>query len=181
MGAMPWQEMGPWHDDPRESLKDLQAKYLADHYDLPSLIREHLDSAKEAVRLTEAKGDRYNLLDVYKSWLELFERLSREPLPEDPQARLGIVRQIYETLGEGIGNILDVQSASEAGDLFVARILTSANLQELFGTSTPTREMAESIIPKLSPPLDRGESICLPVFNTEDKPVGWWFAGYSID
>jgi len=181
MGAMPWQEMGPWHDDPRESLKELQAKYLADHYDLPSLIRKHLDSAKEAVRLTEAKGDRYNLLDVYKGWLELFERLSTEPLPDDPRARLGIVRQIYESLGEGIGNVLDVQTASEKGDLFVARILTSANLQELFGTTTPTRELAEVTLSKLTPRLDRGESLCLPVYSSQGEPIGWWFAGYSID
>lgn len=178
---MPWQEMGPWRDDPRESLKELQAKYVADRYDLPSLIRQHLDSAKEAVRLTEASGDRHNLLDIYKGWLALFERLSHEPPPDDPHARLAIVRQIYETLGEGIGNVLDVQTASEEGDLFVARILTAANLQELFGTQTPTREMAETTLSKLAPRLDRGESVCVPVYSSQSEPVGWWFAGYSID
>ena len=181
MGAMPWQEMRPWHADPRESLKELQAKYLADHYDLPSLIRQHLDSAKEAVRLTEAEGDPYDILDGYKEELALLERLSTEPLPDDPEARIAIVRQMYENSGEGIGDVLDVQSASDDGGLFVARILETTDLQELFGTPTPTREMAESTLSKLAPPLGRAESVCLPVFSAQGEPIGWWFAGYSVD
>lgn len=181
MGAMPWQEIGPWREDPNESLRILQSEYLAEKYDLPTLIRQRLESLRTAVRLTEAEGDPYNILKSYKSDQAFLERAASEPLPESPEARISLLREICESSGEGIGDVLDVHSASSEGGHLTSRILSDAELHELVGTVQPTREMASTVFAKLIPRLDRGESVCFRVFTGDGKPSGWCFAGYSID
>jgi hypothetical protein len=53
VGAELWQHQAPWHEDPEAALRALQAQVLCDKYDLLALLKTHLDSAREAVRLTE--------------------------------------------------------------------------------------------------------------------------------
>jgi hypothetical protein len=36
------------------------------------------------------------------------------------------------------------------------------------------------IFGQLADNIDRGQCICFPVYEGE-TPIGWWFAGYSID
>ena len=181
MGAMPWEGMGPWREDPTESLRALQAEYFTAHYDLLSFIQKRLDGVREAIRLTEADGDPHDILSSYKQDLAVLERASREPLPAAAEGRIALLRRIEESSGQGLGNVLDVVSVSGEGDVFVARILAESDLRELFSTTKPNREMAATTMDKVASHLGRGESVCLPVFDQNGMPEGWWFAGYSID
>jgi len=29
--------------------------------------------------------------------------------------------------------------------------------------------------------IERGESVCFPIYNERQKPVGWRFIGYTVD
>lgn len=69
MGAQLWYHAAPWRPDPAEALLELQTRFLAETYDLHSLVQQHVDSAREAVRVTEAEGDEYGLLDAYREEL----------------------------------------------------------------------------------------------------------------
>ncbi len=113
MGAQLWYHLAPWRPDPAEALHELQVGFLAENYDLPSLAQEHLESAREAVRVTEADGDEYGILGFYKEQVEKLEGIAGQPLPQDPREQIAIVRKVYAGYGEGIGNVLDVERISD--------------------------------------------------------------------
>jgi hypothetical protein len=62
---------------------------------------------------------------------------------------------------DGTRSILDIQRVGNEGDFGVARRLTEEELQEHFGTTTPTREQVLEVMP--TEDIERGEALCLPV------------------
>jgi hypothetical protein len=108
MGAELWHHAAPWQPDPSEALLELQSRFVAETYDLPSLVGRHLESAREAVRAAEAERDKYGLLDTYREELAMLEQVSNGQLPEDPRGRIELIRRLYQYSGQGVGNILDV-------------------------------------------------------------------------
>lgn len=184
MGAMPWQEMAPWHSDPKAALEALQIEFLRRNYDLPSLLDEFLDDERQAMELAEADGDPYDLLEECRQNIAFLEDAKRRGAPAEPRQQVRLLQQIYANSGasaDGIGNVMDVISVSDEGGVFVTRRLRDEELVRMFGTATPTRSMAEQSLGMLADETGRAESFCFPVFDESGNPVGWWFAGYSVD
>ncbi len=150
-------------------------------------MRESLRNAKETVRFTREQGDEYNVLSIYQADLAYLEDVVARPLPTDPQERIDILRRIQASGGQGLGNILDIESvcdATEFGDEgwpLVSHPLPDDDLRAAFGSTTPTIEQAKKVGLKFARRLGRGESVCFPVYDESGKPVGWWFAGCTID
>lgn len=180
MGAMPYENLAPWHDDPREALTSLQSQFLNDNYDLPAVLQEHIDSARQAVQSCKNDGDEYGLLDIYQADLDYLESVTSKPIPDSPAERIMIVRKIWESGGEGVGNILDITNVTDAGGIHVTRRMPDAEVQQHLRTSTPSADDAKHLLGKIADQLGRGESVCFPVYDSA-TPCGWWFAGYTVD
>lgn len=180
MGAMPFENLAPWREDPRESLAELQAQYVNQHYDLPTLIQEHLDSARQSVEICTKNGDEYGLLNDYRANLELLESIASQPIPTSASDRVQLVRKIWEFGGEGVGNILDIEDVSDTGGLYITRLMSAGEVESHLGTGTPTVDDAKQLLGKIADTLGRAESVCFPVYE-DGQTAGWWFAGYTLD
>jgi hypothetical protein len=180
MGAQLWYHEAPWHPDPNAALKALQARFLAENYDLPALLPQHLAWAREAVAIAEGEGDPYGLLDMYQEKVKLMERLCSQPMPDGPEAQIEVVRQISADSGEGIGNVLDVIGVSQRRGLHQAQRLSEEETARLVGATQPTLPQAGKALGKINEELGRGECVCFPVYDNA-KPVGWYFVGNTID
>jgi hypothetical protein len=182
VGAMLWHQPGPWHEDPAEALLAVQVQVLREEYDLPTLLREHLDSARESVRITEA-DDPYDLLDHYREELRCLEALFSRPVPTEPREQIEFVRAILAWGGEGVGNILDVTHVSDVGGLAVARQLPTDEIRRLCGLDRPTLREAIDAVEKIHGELGRGDCVCFPFYADAGAsgPVGWYFVGNTFD
>jgi hypothetical protein len=80
---------------------------------------------------------------------------------------------------DGTRSILDIDRVGNEDDFGIARRLTEEELEDLFGTATPTREQ----VLELMPPEDgeRGQAVCLPVYDNAGFPVEIFFGGWSCD
>jgi predicted transcriptional regulator len=183
MGGDLWYHETYWHEDPATALKTLQARFMAENYDLSALLPQHLANARRAVALTEAEDDRYGVLDIYRSEVRLLERLCGQPIPQDFEGQVEILRKINANSGQGIGNVLDVTGISERRSGDTARPLRESDIIRLAGTGQPTREEAHEVIGKISEELRRGECVCFPIYDSreQDRPTGWYFVGRTWD
>jgi hypothetical protein len=180
MGAELWYHEAPWHADAGAALKALQARFLADHYDLPTLLPQHLAWARESVAAAEKKGDPYGVLEIYQEAVELLERLCNEPIPDSPEAQIEIVRRINANSGQGIGNVLDVTAVTDRREVHEAQRLDAQEMVRLVGDAQPTLAQAAGAIDKINEESGRGECVCFPVYEN-GKPIGWYFVGNTID
>ena len=183
MGAQLWHHSAPWRSDPEEALFALQVHFLAETYDLHSLVQEHLGSAREAIRITEAEGDEHGLLDMYRADLEMLEEVASNPFPEDPLRQIELVRKLYMNSGEGIGNLLDVTGISDHREIDTAERLTEGEVARLVGETRPTLAQARRATDKINEELGRGESVCFVFYEEGDseQPAGWYFVGNTLD
>ncbi len=180
MGAELWFYEAPWDPDPQQALQKLQADFLAENYDLATLLPQHLEWAKESVQAARADGDPYGLVEIYEERLELMERLSSRPIPENPTEKIEILRQVFSDTGQGIGNILDVTHVSDSRDYPSAERLDEQELLRLAGVAKPSRSEAQKTGYEIHEGLHRGECVCFP-FYEDGKPAGWYFVGNTID
>ena len=183
MGADLWYHETSWHEDPATALKMLQARFMAENYDLSALLPQHLAHARTAVALSEAEDDRYGVLDIHRSEVRLLERLCSQPIPQDFERQIEILRKINANSGQGIGNVLDVRGISERRSGDTAQPLRESEIIRLAGTRQPTREEADEAIGNLSEELGRGECVCFPIYDSreQDRPTGWYFVGKTWD
>ena len=181
MGAQLWHEQAPWHPDPDTALRQLQAKFVADNYDLPSYLADHLKSVRDALGSAQADGDPYGLADTYTEELQHLERPSSQPIPDAPEGQVELVRQICRYRGEGVGNILDVTQVADRRGYPLAQRLEPADIERLVGTQRPTVKQAQDAAYKINEELNRGEAVCFPMYDRTGKPVGWYFVGNTID
>ena len=182
MGAELWYHEAPWHPDPANALRALQARFLAEHYDLPTLLPQHLIWARDSVAAARAEGDPYGLVDLYEEKVRLLEGLNSQPIPQEPQAQIEILRQIHADSGQGISNVLDVERISRKRDVFAAQRLTQAETVQLVGTESPTLAQARNAIANIHGGLGRGECVCFPVYDDAGRqPVAWYFVGNTVD
>jgi hypothetical protein len=183
LGAQLWHHSAPWRPDPEEALFELQIQFLKETYNLPSLIKEHLESAREAVRICQKEGDPYELLDFYRKELVRLEDMSRRPIPDDPREQIELVRKVFMSSGEGVGNVLDVTGVDDEGSELVARRLKPDEIREFCKTDHPTSSQARNAVSKINEGLRRGESVCFPIYDdgAEGEPIGWYFVGNTID
>jgi len=182
MGAELWYHEAPWDPDPDAALKGLQAHFLAEHYNLPALLPEHLVSAHQAVDATKADGDSYGLLDIYEEQVKLLESLCNQPIPRNPQEQIQILRQVYAIGGQGIGNVLDVTGVTEKREDFTAQRLSDEEMQRLVVSTRPNLAQACQAVDKIHEELQRGQCVCFPFFDANTgKPAGWYFVGNTVD
>ena len=182
MGAQLWHHEAPWHLDPAAALQALQARFLAEKYDLRSLLPQHLIWARESVASARAEGDPYGLVDLYEGQVRLLEHFNSQPVPQDAQAQIQILRQINAISGQGISNVLDVTGISEKREVFTAQRLTDVDTIRLVGTLRPTMAEACNAIYKINEELGRGECVCFPVYDDAGGyPVAWYFVGNTVD
>jgi len=80
---------------------------------------------------------------------------------------------------DGTRSILDIDRVGNEADFGVARRLSEDELQEHFGTTTPTREQVIEVMP--TEDIERGEAVCLTGYDEVGYPVEIFFAGYSCD
>jgi len=153
MGADLWYHETSWHEDPAAALKTLQALFMAENYDLSALLSQHLVHARTAVALSEAEDDRYRVLDIHRSEVRLLERLCSQPIPQDFEGQIEILRKINANSGQGIGNVLDVRGISERRSGDTARPLRESEIIPLAGTRQPTREETHKAIDGVSEEL----------------------------
>ncbi|QEL17597.1 hypothetical protein [Limnoglobus roseus] len=180
MGAQLWYHVGPWRDEPGVSLREVQVAHLRSAFDYPARLAEHLASAREAVRLTEA-DDPYNLLDHYRAEVARFEELAAFPPPATPDDEIARLRMLYKASGEGIGCVLDVTHVNDGGGVHVARRLPVAEVARLCGADRPTAVAAGLAVGRINAELGRGYSVCFPFYDESGRPSGWCFVGNTID
>jgi hypothetical protein len=183
MGAQLWYHDAPWYPDPADALKALQARVLAEQYDLHTLLPRMLIDARQSVASVEAEGDEYGLLELYREQVRLVEDYCTRPIPQDPESQIEILRKVMAYGGEGIGNILDVEGVSDARGFPRAQRLTEADVMRLVGTTRPTIRQARDLASMINEELGRGESVCFPFYEggETDPPAGWYFVGNTID
>jgi hypothetical protein len=181
VGAQLWYHKAPWREDPEEALRALQAQVLREKYDLPTVLKEHIDSAREAVRLSEA-DDPYDLLEFYRQELDRLEQLASRPIPNDPRRQVEVVRRVFASSGQGVGDVLDVTGVSRRGGVHVAKRLAAKEVRRLCGVERPDLNQARAAVPKINEELGRGESVCFSIYAAKGtKPAGWYFVGNTID
>lgn len=184
MGAELWYHFAPWKPDPEAALHEFQVGFLAENYDLPSLVQKPLKDAREAVRVTEVEGDEYGLLESYRDELAMLEKIAGQPLPQDPLERIAIVRKVYAFSGQGIGNVLDVVRVSDQRGFPDAQKLGPDEIRRFCGTDRPNLRDARDSASPINRELQRGDSVCFPVWpddRPEGEPIGWYFVGNTID
>ena len=183
MGADLWYHETSWHEDPATALKTLQARFIVENYDLSALLPQRLADARRAVAYAEEENDPYGVLKIYRGEVRLLERLCSQPIPQDFEGQIEILRQINANSGEGIGNVLDVRGISEQRNGDTARPLREPEIMRLAGTRQPTRTEVHEAIDKVSEELGRGECVCFPIYDSreQDRPTGWYFVGMTWD
>src|SRR5262249_31726941 len=122
------------------------------------------------------------LLNVYKDAVQRPEDLCRQPIPKDIMEQIEILRRV-ETIGSAQnGNILDVRGIADRRDDRITQRLTEQEMARLVGTTQPTKAQADASISAINADLNRGESICFPMFSDDrSKPIGWFFVGNTVD
>ncbi|HZZ42353.1 MAG TPA: hypothetical protein VFE58_05415 [Tepidisphaeraceae bacterium] len=80
---------------------------------------------------------------------------------------------------DGTASILDIVQVSESPDFCSVCPLPTVQLETLFGTAQPTREMIESNM-DFYDDIERGQGIYIVVYKF-NKPEEYFFAGYSFD
>jgi hypothetical protein len=182
MGAQLWYHEAAWHTDAQAALQALQAEFVASHYNLADLLSRHLDSARQAVALTQKEGDPYGILETYQEELQLLERLSAQPIPSDPLGQIELVRQVNRFSGQGVCNVLDVKRVAEQRDYPACQRLSEAETARLVGNGRPTGVEAHQAVDKINDVLRRGEAVCFAVYDSaRSTPVRWYFVGNTID
>ena len=106
MGAQLWYHEAPWHPDAAHSLKALQQQFLAENYDLQKVLPEQLANPRASVEYAKEDGDPYGLVDSYQKQVALLEKLSAQPIPENPEEQIELIRRIAYSSGDEIGNVL---------------------------------------------------------------------------
>jgi hypothetical protein len=180
MGAELWYHQAPWHPDAEAALKALQASFLDENYDLPTLLPRVLADARESVRLAKEDGDPYGLVGIYQRKVDLLEGFCRQSLPDEAEARIDILRRIEAASGDEVGNVLDLTHVSQEREERVAQLLGEPEIERLVGVPRPGLEQARRAIDDIHAELHRGQAVCFPVYDN-GEPVGWFFIGNTSD
>jgi hypothetical protein len=129
--------------------------------------------ALDALREREFRAGRYH---------PAMSSLGFPPGPESPTpgAKHRSIREAQAAAGaDGTRSILDIATVAKEPDLFVAVPVDDEALEELYGTTRPTRQMVEENMDFLAD-VDRGHCVYLITYK-ENDPDEILFAGYSFD
>jgi hypothetical protein len=136
-------------------------------------------AALQKLRTREFQAGRYNPVTP-------FQRFPIDPSAPTVGTRHGSIEEVMKAVDEsGTRSILDIsQVASESFDgsqmpYFTAFPLSAADVEDLFGTLHPTRELIEKN-QRIWDRIERGSALYVIVFDG-GKPNEIFFAGYSFD
>lgn len=97
------------------------------------------------------------------------------------------VDEAHEATGaDGTASVLDIGKLTKKPEPAACWQPSAAQLEDTFGTSTPTRQQIEDEVDDLTEALGRGESVCVVAYAKSRKtqklePVEVLFAGWSFD
>lgn len=128
--------------------------------------------ALQKLREREFKAGRYNPV------IPMPEFPINENSPSPGAQHETIEDALEDEPEDGTRSILDLAVVGLEDDFYVARILETEELLDLFETDKPTQEMIENREQIFD--IDRGKGICVPVYQG-DIPVKLFFMGYSFD
>jgi len=138
-----------------------------------------LDAALQKLRLREFQAGRYNPVTP-------FQTFPIDPSEPAPGAMHDSIEQVMEECDEsGTRSILDIAQVALAPfdgsgmRYFTAFPLDPSDVQDLFGTSKPTREQVETN-QRMWDRIDRGSAVYTVIFD-KGEPHEIFFGGYSFD
>jgi hypothetical protein len=133
-----------------------------------------LQRALDELREREFKAGRYNpVLPFIKFREPAFSRQS-------PGAKHKTIKAAVKASAEdGTRSILDISKVGDRSDYGIAGPLSLESVEDLYGTTQPTREMVEDDLGFLED-VERGKCVYVVLYKNGD-PSEVCFAGYSYD
>ncbi len=135
--------------------------------------RPDVDAALQELREREFQAGRYNPVIPFPD----FPIGPHSPAPGAQHANMA--EAFEDADADGTRSIIDLERVSDEPELGTVTALGDDVLQELFGTTRPTREMVENN-DEFWEDLDRGQGIYIILYK-DDQPNEIYFAGYSFD
>ena len=135
--------------------------------------RADVEAVLQALRDREFQAGRYNPVIRFLDF-------PVGPSSPAPGARHATFAEAFRAAGaDGTRSIIDLERVSEEPELGAVTALGDEALQDLFGTTRPTREMVEQN-DDLWEDLERFQGIYIVLYR-DDQPDEIFFAGYSCD
>jgi len=132
-----------------------------------------IEAALQGLRDQEFQAGRYNPVIPFLDF-------PIGPNSPAPGARHASIAAAFNAAGaSGTRSILDLGHISEETEMGAVTPLTDDELEELFGTTRPTRKMIEASA-DLWERLDRFQGLSIVLYK-DDEPDEIYFAGYSCD
>jgi hypothetical protein len=132
-------------------------------------------AALQELRQTEFKAGRYAPVIDFPS--RLFPLGPKSPAPGAKHATIEAAVAAAEE--SGTRSILDLDHVSTRPEYGAVCPISERQLQNLYGTSKPTRKMIEDNMEFLED-VERGQGIYI-IYYADGRPEGICFAGYSYD
>jgi hypothetical protein len=138
--------------------------------------QEDIQAALEGLREQEFQAGRF--WQPSETSPGFFGRIFGRP-PSKPKPAKTIRQAVKIADATGTRSILDIERISDTPEFSAVSPVPANELQDLFSTKQPTREMVEQSV-ELLDRIDRGQGIYIVTFR-EGRPDGIYFAGYSCD
>jgi hypothetical protein len=133
------------------------------------------DAVLQALRQREFAAGRYN--PVIASMWQLFPIGPHSPAPGAQHS--SIQEAMEDAEADGTRSILDLSEVAEEPGFYAVAPLPDDVLEGLYGTTEPTRAMAEANMDFLED-VERGQGVYI-ILYANGKPNEICFAGYSFD
>ena len=132
-----------------------------------------LDKALQELRQQEFQAGRYNPAVNFLSF-------PIRPDSPSPGAQHASIEEAFEDAdADGTRSILDLNHFSDEPDFFAVTPLSEEALEQLYGTTQPTRAMIEKNMDFFED-IERGQGISILAYK-DGQPDEIFFAGYSFD
>jgi hypothetical protein len=132
-----------------------------------------IDAALQDLREREFRAGRYNPVMPHIGFPIRAD--SPAPGPEHDS----IEEALEAADADGTRSILDLDHVSEEPDFCAVSPLPSEDLERIFGTTQPTREMIEGGS-ELFESVERGQGVYIVIYKN-NRPDELYFLGYSFD
>ena len=180
MGAEFWEHLTVYQPDAEAALRCVQAEVFENSgCDLAKLFQERIADMADAVKACE-DDDPYGLLENYQDALQQLRRLAASGVPEQPDARIKLLREIEAISSASAPGILALEGLSPKQREWKVQLLTSKQIKEVFGTAKPSMSDLRKGVYQLAETMDRGMAVAFPVFENS-RPALWCFVGYTAD
>ncbi len=136
---------------------------------------EDIDVVLQALRQREFKAGRYHPVIMFPS--ELFPIGPNSPAPGAQHS--SIEEAMEDADADGTRSILDLDHVADEPEFCAVVPVADDVLEELYGTTQPTRAMVEENMEFLDD-VERGQGVYVILYR-DGKPDEICFAGYSFD